>query len=297
MFSQQVLKKGFYRNFLSFHVILSTAIALFIFGLCGLLILHAHKLGDMVKQNLEVQVFLHKNLAPQEIKIIAQAIRQKPYLYPPNDSSSLTFISQQEATETFIAETGEDFTQLLGENPLRDAFILKINPMYYQPQKIKAVKKDLEKIGGIYEVSYVGNLVDKIHKNIALISFFLLLFGLFVWLTVSILIDNTIKIALFSQRFLIRSMQLVGATAGFIQKPFLTQALVQGGISGLLASLGLFLFIRYMQSQIEELIRLYEADKVLALMGLLVGLGAGLALLSTYRAVRRYLYRTPDELY
>lgn len=289
--------KKIQRDFLSANVILSITIALFIFGLCGLLILQANKLGELVKQNIEIQIFLQNDLESSEITILQQAIIQKEYIYFSNQEAQVSFISKEQASKDFIKETGEDFTELIGENPLRDAFIVKIKAEWHEPEKMQEIAQDLENLDGVYEVSYVENLIQDIHQNVATISFFLSLFGLFVLITVIILIDNTIKIALFSQRFLIRSMQLVGATNAFIRKPFLVRALVQGLVGGILASLTLILFLNYMQSLITELTLLYDFKGMVILISMLISAGAIIAVLSALRSVQKYLHTSLDSLY
>ncbi|GAB4398550.1 MAG: permease-like cell division protein FtsX [Microscillaceae bacterium] len=285
-------------SFLSFNILLSTTLALFLLGLCGILILQTRRLGQLIQQNAELQVYLQRTLPPERVHQLKATIQKMPFLAAEtNQEPALRFISRKQAARDYAASSGEDFEKVLGYNPLRDAYVLKIRPAYLQPDSLRRIKTRLESLGGVYEVDYVENLLNQVYKNVRIIIFLLLLFGLFILFTVVLLIDNTLKIALFSQRLLIRSMQLIGATDYFIQKPFLIQSLIQGASSGLLAALLIMGFLRYIHTQIPEMLALYEFDKVLLLGALMILLGSLISLLSTYRSVRRYLYISLDDLH
>jgi cell division transport system permease protein len=278
-------------------VVFSITTALFVIGLCGLLILHARRLSTIVRQNLEIQVYLHKNLSDGDMDTLYQTLSQKVYIARQNDSLQMQFVSRDEAAKRFIAETGEEFSQLLGENPLRDAYTIRIKPEYYESTQMKLIKKDLERIKGVFEADYVENMVEDINRNIARIFLGLSIFGFALILTITILINNTIKLALFSQRFLIRSMQLVGATAAFIQKPFLIRAALQGFVGGILASGLLILLLQLANRQIEGLALLQENEKIALLFAGLMVLGSLIGLLSSYLSVNKYLKTSLNELY
>lgn len=280
-----------------FTVVFSLTLALFVIGLGGLLILQASKLSNIVKENIEIQIYLDKYLTPTEISQVEKALSKRAYLDFKENQPQIRFISKDTAAQKFIKETGENFQTLLGENPLRDAYLIKIKPDYYQSQKMKIIKTDIEKIPGVFEATYVENLVDEINKNILRITFVLLVFAGILMFTITILINNTIKLALFSQRFLIRSMQLVGATAGFIQKPFLLRSALQGFISGLIASVLLLVLMNYANTQIEELVLLQDKEKIAVFLLILCILGPLISLVSSYRSVNKYLQLSLDELY
>jgi len=175
--------------------------------------------------------------------------------------------------------------------------VIKINEAYADSENLKKIQQDLQGISGVYEVQYVESLIDSITSNLRKASLILLSFAGILTLVVVILINNTIKLALFSQRFLIRSMQLVGATGAFIQQPFLKRATLQGIISGLMASGLLFLLLQYAYFEMTELYLLRNEQQMLILMVSLVMLGSVIGFLSSYRAVKRYLRLSLDELY
>lgn len=281
----------------SLSVIFSITLSLFVIGLFGLLFLHANKLGQIVKENIEIQVFLTKDISQNQKIQVLKTLSSKEYIHKINNEAQISFISKEEAEKQFIEDTGEDFKEFLGENPLRDAYVIKISPDFQERNKLKGIKKEIEKLSGVFEVVYMENLVDSINSNMAKLGLILLGFAAILLFVVVILINNTIKLALFSQRFLIRSMQLVGAKSGFIQKPFLLRSLFNGILSGVLASALLYALMRYAYTKIEDLQTLQEVDKTVLLFGLLLTIGAVIGLFSTYRAIRKYLRMSLDELY
>ncbi|ELR68057.1 Cell division protein FtsX [Fulvivirga imtechensis AK7] len=278
-------------------VIFSITLALFVIGLFGLLLLHTNKLTEVIKENIEIQVYLEKGITNNQRIQIQKTLSSKDYAALKNEEVQISFVSKEDAAKEFIEETGEDFTAFLGENPLRDAYILRIAPEFHDAAKLKSIKEEIEKINGVFEVVYVESLVESINENMAKIGIFLLGFAAILLIAVVILINNTIKLALFSQRFLIRSMQLVGAKASFIQKPFLLRASLHGVFAGLLASALLYLLMNFANKKIEDLAALQETDKILILFVSLLVLGALIGFSSTFRAINKYLKLSLDELY
>ncbi len=278
-------------------VIFTITLALFVIGLFSTLLIHAGKLSDVVKQSIEVQVYLDFDLTQTQLARMKNIFSQKEYIAYLNQEPQVRFFSKEEGAKEFIQESGEDFMAFLGDNPLRDAYILNINPDFADSQHLKKIKAELEEIDGVYEVQYVASLIDSINQNLKKISIILLSFAAILVLVVIILINNTIKLAMFSQRFLIRSMQLVGATSGFIQRPFMNRAILQGLISGLLASGMLLGLLTYAYYQINELYLLRDETKLIILAGLLILLGMVIGYISSYRAVRKYMRLSLDELY
>ncbi|PSR53754.1 cell division protein [Adhaeribacter arboris] len=278
-------------------VIFTITLALFVIGLFSTLLIHASKLSDIVKQSIEVQVYLDFDLTQTQLARLKNTFSQKEYIAYLNQQPQVRFFSKEEGAKEFIQESGEDFMAFLGDNPLRDAFILNINPDFADSEHLKKIKAELEEMDGVYEVQYVASLIDSINQNLKKISIILLSFAGILVLVVVILINNTIKLAMFSQRFLIRSMQLVGATAGFIQRPFMNRAILQGFISSLLASGMLLGLLSYAYYQINELYLLRDETKLIILGILLVILGMVIGFISSYRAVRKYMHLSLDELY
>jgi len=280
------------------NVVFSISIALFVIGLLGLLVLHSQKLTQLIKENIEIQVYLKKNVSKSDLTKIRYSFEEADYISKDEEGKpQVIFISKEKAAKKFIAETGEDFATFLGENPLRDVFTININENYQSEEKMVAIKERILKLSGIFEVVYVNDLVDTINKNIQNISLILAGFATILFVVVIILINNTIKLALFTQRFLIRSMQLVGATNGFIRRPFIFRSMGHGLISGLVASIALFGISEYAYTKIDDLILLKDVNHLYILFGILLLLGAFLGLFSSLRSVNKYLKLSLDELY
>ncbi|MEK6478242.1 permease-like cell division protein FtsX [Catalinimonas sp. 4WD22] len=278
-------------------VVFSITLALFVIGLFGLLILHANSLTRMIRENVSMQIFLNRTVSENEKIQIQKTLAGKEYVAVVEDQPQISFISKEVAAEEFIEDTGEDFTQFLGENPLRDAYVININTEFQDTEALAKVKLDIERMNGVFEVTYVENLVRSINQNLAKVSLVLLGFAVLLVIIVAVLINNTIRLALFSQRFLIRSMQLVGATAGFIQRPFLRRSFMHGVLGGILASILLLFVLQYLNQQIEDIEQLQDPANIFILMGLLLIVGGFIGFLSTYRAISKYLKMSLDELY
>ncbi|MGF1635556.1 MAG: cell division protein FtsX [Cyclobacteriaceae bacterium] len=278
-------------------VVLSVMLALFVIGLFGILMLFTTKLTDNIRSNIQMQVFLQKYTTENDRIKLTRMISGQPFVAKENDKALVTFISKEKAAEDFIKDTGEDFIQFLGENPLRDAFVINIDPTWQHADSLKMAKTTLAKLDGVYEVSYVESLVDAINKNLSKISFGLLVLAVLLVVTITILINNTIKLALFSQRFLIRSMQLVGATSTFITMPFLRRSMMHGAVAGIIASAALFGLLNYANMKIPELELLQDTRELQILFALLITAGVLIMVISTYNAVNKYLKMSLDELY
>jgi len=291
------LKRKKLGSYPDFTVILSISLALFVIGLFSLLVIHASKLSDLIKDKFEVHAYLDKNLSPEQEDSIKTTISNFPFVQKKENKPVITFLSKEEAAQKFIKETGEDFFKVIGDNPLRSSFIIRLERQYADSISLKKVKAHLSGIRGIYEVDYKESLIIQINDNIQKIGFILIIFALILLITSILMINNTLKLALFSQRFLIRSMQLVGATKSFIQKPFLLRAVIQGIISGTLASATLFLVLQYLYNNVEELSLLADYEATLLIFLCLIALGAIIALFGSFRAVNKYLRLSLDELY
>ena len=278
-------------------VVFSITLALFVIGLFGMLVIYSRGLARLVQENVRIQVYLKNQLDKETMAAIEKELKGSDFLLKDATGKSIQFISKEEAAKKFIKDTGEDFQKFLGENPLRDAYLIAIDPAFHEKQKLTSIKDRLEKIKGVFQVYYEANLVESINKNIGKIGLVLLGFASIMLLVVVLLINNTVRLALFSQRFLIRSMQLVGATRTFIQGPFILRAALHGMISGLVASGLLWGILRYGDSKVEELRLIENKDRVLILLACLLALGIFVAVVSTWRAVRRYLKLSLDELY
>ncbi|GAB3718476.1 permease-like cell division protein FtsX [Spirosoma flavus] len=278
-------------------ILFSLTLALFLIGFCAVLALHSKKLVTYIRENYEIRAFLDKDLGNKKIKDLQETIGSRPYILQTNGEPQVKLVTKEEAAKEFIAETKEDFSKFLGENPLHDSFRLKLNEGYFEEAKLQEVKQDLEQISGVFEVVYQENLVDSINKNITKIYVVMSAFAIILLIIIVILMNNTIRLALHSQRMLIRSMQLVGATNGFITRPFLLRGMWQGLLAGAIAVGMLLVGLQLAISNLPELAMFQDVEKIAILMAAIVGLGVLIGFLSTFQAVNRYLGLTLDELY
>lgn len=291
---QKVFVKKKLGNYPYVGVIASITLALFVTGLFGMLIIYSQELERMVRENVRVQVYLKSGLTETQRLQVEKSIESLPYV---TRKERIKFVSKEEAAERFIAETGEDFNEFLGENPLYDAFLVTIEPEYHAPAEMHKVKSEIEAMIGVHQVFYVEGLIESINKNVTRVGLVLAGLVIILLVTVVLLINNTIRLALFSQRFLIRSMQLVGAKRWFIQRPFLMRALTYGMLAGAIASAAIWSLVNYGNKEIEGLAELMNTQNMLMLMVVLLMLGMLVAFTSTFLSIRRYLRMSLDELY
>jgi cell division transport system permease protein len=278
-------------------VVLSITLALFVIGVFGLLLIYSRELERVVRDNVKIQVYLKNQITEGQRLQIEKNLSSRYFLPKNREEKSIQFVSKDEAAKQFIRETGEDFQNFLGENPLRDAFLVNIDPAYHDKISMAKIKREVEQINGVFQAYYVENLIDSINKNVTKIALVLLGLASLLLLTVVLLINNTLRLALFSQRFLIRSMQLVGAKRWFIQRPFLFRACLHGFLAGLIASGLIITLVSFANKRIEDLSSIQNTDRILMLLGSIVILGIFVAAVGTFRAVRKYLKLSLDELY
>ena len=292
---KKIAKKTF-GNFPFISVIFSVTLSLLLLGLFSFFLLSSFNVKNYLESNTEINIYLNKKISPSQIEQIKRTLYTKEYSLT-NTESTLNYVSSEEAAKNFQSEIGEDFVDFLGNNPLRDLIILKINSDYFDLERLNIIESDILKIPGVYQVEYSKELIDNINNNVANISFgFIGLFLILLIISV-ILINNTLRIALFSQRFLIRSMQLVGATANYILRPFILRGMMYGLIAGIISSGMLYVIIEIADRRISNLELVISLEQLGVIFISLIFTGIIMVILSTYSAVSKYLDSTLDELY
>jgi len=277
-------------------VVVSIALSLIVIGVFGILVIYSQELENQVRQNIRVQVYLKSNLTETQRLQIENKLLSQEYVSK-EDGTGIVYVSKDDAEKKFIEETGEDFIKFIGENPLRDAYLISIARHYHSMEEIQKIKDDIQKMNGVFQVYYVEGLIESVNSNVTKVGLILLGLISILLITVVLLINNTLRIALFSQRFLIRSMQLVGAKKWFILKPFLVRASGYGFLAGLIASSLLWSLSEYAQSKVEDLSLLHNQNQFIGLVVLLLIVGVIVAVLSTLFSIRRYLRMSLDQLY
>jgi cell division transport system permease protein len=280
-----------------FTVMFSITLSMIVIGLLGLILSHAQKLSFLVKESIEVNVFLKNETTDSLRNALQTTLSRRSYVSQKNNQPQIIYISKEEARKRFSKMYGEDFTTVLDENPLYASYSVKIRPEYSDSLNMKKISEQITEMQGVREVYYEEKLIQKINNNIKTVSMVLAVFGFILLFASVLLINNTIKLALYSQRFLIRSMQLVGATSWFIQGPFLLRSLLQGMMSGLISALMLYGLMNIAYDELKELNELRQDQLMYLIYGGLVIMGSLIGFLSSFRAVNTYLKMSLDELY
>lgn len=271
--------------------VVSITLVLLMLGLLALVVLHARKLSDYVRENIGFRVYIKENAPAEDIILLQKQLDASTFV------KSSEYISPEQAANELTAELGEDFIDFLGYNPLPPSIDLRIKAAYGNIDSLEVIEKKLMQETVVKEVFYQKSLVHLINRNIRRISLVLLGFSALLLLIAMALINNTIRLSVYARRFIIRTMKLVGATRGFISRPFIIRGILQGLLSALLAIILLTVILYFLMQELPELIGLYDLNLYLAVFGLVILTGVFLAWISTWFAVRRYTRMKEDELY
>ena len=271
--------------------VISISLVLLMVGLLGLILVHGKNLSNYVKENIVLNVIINEGTKEVDILSLQKQIEGNNYV------KSTQYISKEIAARNLTKDLGEDFIRFLGYNPLLSSIDVYLKADYANNQSIEILSKTLRKNPLINEVRYQKSLVDMINQNIKTISLVIFGFGLVLLIIAIALIYNTIRLAIYSQRFLIKSMQLVGATRGFIRKPFIIYGALHGFIAGLIAIILLVLTLYFAQQQIPELVILTNYLEFGIVFLAVIGVGIFISCLSTFFAVTKYLKLKIYDLY
>lgn len=263
--------------------VIGIALVLFMLGILSVLVLNAQKLSTYVKENIQVQVFLNDDVKEADILRLKKEIDAETF------TNSTKYVSKEDAAKELSEDLGEDFISFLGYNPLQAAIDLRLNADYAHPDSIEAIVEGIEDREAVAEVVYSPNLIRQINENVNKIGLILLGFAALLLLIAIALINNTIRLTIYSKRFIIRSMQLVGATRGFIQRPFIFTGILQGLYASFLAILLILGVLQAVRMEIPEFFEFNDILMFVKLFGLVALLGIIISGLSTLFAVRRYL--------
>ncbi len=272
-------------------VIISIAIVLFMIGILGLILLKSTKVANHFKEEVVMSLFLKDEVTKDQISSFREALITEPF------TKDLYFISKEEAAKTYSKDLGEDFLGFLGSNPLKNGIDLHLKADYVTPEQMQELEQKFLKNAYVIDVSYDKPLVEQLTKNIQRISFWLLVLSGFFAVVSIILINSSIRLSIYSKRFNIKTMQMVGATKNFIRKPFIWQSIRLGLIGALIALVILAFVIYYIDKYIPtlELAKDYLSLLYLA-SGILIS-SLIITWVSTYFATQRFLNLQTNELY
>ena len=267
------------------------AMVLLMVGLLGLILVHANNLERYVKENIVLNIFVDDAAHETDVLQLQKQLETNPMV------KQTQYVSKELAARNLQKDLGEDFVKFLGYNPLSPSFDVYLKADYTNNADIDKFKTQLLKNPVVKEVKYQQSLVDEMNQNLTSISLVIIVFaGIFVILSVA-LINNTIRLAIYSQRFLIKSMQLVGATKGFIRKPFLLYGIWHGLLGGLIAIVILIGTLYFADKQVPDLIILQNYTEFGIVFIGVIGIGIFISAFSTFLAVNKFLRRKIYDLY
>lgn len=275
----------------SITTVVSLSLVLFMLGLLGIIILNTNKLSDNLKENIGIQIILKENAKEVDIQHLSKTLDASDYV------KSNEFITKEAAAEHLKEDLGEDFVEFLGYNPLLPSINIHLKAAYANTDSLALIEEELLKSKLVKEVVYQKSLVSMINENVKKISFVILIFSGLLMLIALALINNTIRLSIYSKRFIIKTMQLVGATQGFVRRPFVLKGIKHGIYGASIAIIMLIGVLYFAQKQLPELVELQDEKMLATLFGLVILLGIIISWISTSLAVRKYLRLKADDLY
>ena len=276
-----------------FMSITSIALVLFLLGVFALLMMHAQKLSNHLKENIGFEVVMNSNVKEANILSLQAELDSMPAV------KSTEYITKEEAIRRLSEDLGEDFLQWLGneENPLLPSIDVRFNADWANNDSINLLQAQLEKNKDVKEIYYQKSLVNLINQNVRRIGIALIIACLVLLIIAITLIRNTIRLSIYSKRFLVRSMQLVGATPAYIRRPFIGSGITQGFFGALLADAFLALLLYGLTKRLPELTFVQDYTIIIGIFVGIIILGILLGGLSTRSALRKYLNADVDQLY
>jgi cell division transport system permease protein len=273
------------------YAIVGISLVLFLLGTLGWLVINGRGLSRVFKEDIQVEVILHDNTRDEMMMRLKSILDQQPFVRKSG------IITKEEAAKRFIEESGEDFRELLNFNPLYASIVLNLHSGYVNRDSLEQIKQFVMQSNVVRDVAYPHIVVENINRNFRKIGLILGTISLVLFIVVIFLIDNTVRLAMFSNRFLIKTMQMVGATRWFITKPFNERAVLNGLIGGVISIAALWMVISVAEANFPPLKAMKEPLlMVLLTLGMLVT-GVLISVLSTHRSVTKYLKMHVDDLY
>ena len=274
-----------------FSVVLSIGLVLFLLGILGLLVLNTKKMADHFKEQITISVFLKETAKEVEIDQLQKSLSMAEY------TKAATYVSKEEAAEKHSEEIGENFMDFLGYNPLKNSIDVNLNADFVSPEKIEEIAFEISAKSYVDEVSYDKPLVGLLNDNVKRIGFWILVAsGIFTFIAV-LLINSSIRLSIYSKRFIIKTMQMVGATKSFIRRPFIWTNIKLGMLGSVLALMALAILLYYLDSNFPDLGLLQDSTVLIILFIGVFALGLLISLISTYFPTQRFLNLRTDELY
>ncbi|SDS44110.1 cell division protein FtsX [Polaribacter sp. KT25b] len=272
-------------------VVISIALVLFMVGVLGLILLKSTKVANHVKEKVAITLFIKDKVTQKQIKTFRESLLEEEF------TKKAVYTSKEQAAKKYSKEIGEDFLQFLGENPLKNGIDIYLKADFVTPEKMQELETRFQKNAFVADVSYDKPLINLLTKNIKRVSFWLLVFSGFFALVSMILINSSIRLSIYSKRFNIKTMQMVGATKSFIRKPFIWRSIKLGFFGAFLALTGLAFVIYYVDKYIPSLALLEDYLTLGYLVGGVFLSAFIITWISTFFATQRFLNLQTDELH
>lgn len=274
-----------------FSVVLSIGLVLFLLGILGLLVLNTKKMADHFKEQITISIFLKDEAKQSEIDQLQQSLLQAEH------TKAAIYVSKEDAAKQHSEEIGEDFQDFLGYNPLKNSIDVQLKADFVTPEQIEEIANGLSERAYIEEVSYDKPLVGLLSENVKKISFWILVAsGIFTFIAF-LLINSSIRLSIYSKRFIIKTMQMVGATKSFIRRPFIWTNIRLGMLGAVLAMAAMAGALFYLDKNFPELQLFDDVEVLTVLFGAIFILGILISLVCTFFATQRFLNLRTDDLY
>lgn len=274
-----------------FSVVISIALVLFMVGVLGLVLLKSTLVANRVKEKVAITLFLKDDVTTENRNDLKASLQKEEF------TKKIIYTSKEKAAKIYSKEIGEDFLKFLGKNPLKNGIDIYLKADFVTPEKVQEIEERFLKNAFVANVSYDKTLINLLVKNIKRISFWLLIFSLFFGLVSMILINSSIRLSIYSKRFNIKTMQMVGATKGFIRKPFIWRGIKLGMIGATLALIGLAFVIYYIDKYAPSLELIEDYITLGYLVGGVLVSAFLITWISTFFATQRFLNLQTEELY
>lgn len=272
-------------------VVISIALVLFLLGCLGLLVINSKKVADHFKEQVVMTIYLNDTAKEVEVNQLQKTLAMADY------TKEAKYVSKEEAAELMKAETGEDFMDFVGYNPLKNSIDVYLKADFVTTEQLTEITETLSNKTFIEEIRYDNDLVELMNDNVKKISFWVLVIsGLFTLIAV-LLINSSIRLAVYSKRFIIKTMQMVGATKSFIRRPFVWKSIQLGVIGAIIALIGMAIVLYYLDLTFPELELLRNTIMIIALFVGVFLLGVVITWISTFIATQRFLNLKTDQLY
>jgi len=274
-----------------FNAIMGVALVLFLLGVLGWLLINGRALSRAFKEDLEVNVDFHDNTSDANVQRMQSILDKQPFVM------SSRIITKEEAIKMESEVEGGNIMDFLAYNPLFTSVSLKLHEEYVNKDSLAKVRQFILQSNVVRDVTWPNVVVDTMNSNLRKIGYILGSISVLLLIVVIFLIDNTVRLAMFSNRFIIKTMQMVGATRSFITRPFDMRAFLNGLISGIVAVIGLWAVMSFAGAQLPALASLNDPKLLAILMLGMVVLGIFISMISTHRSVVKYLKMHVDDLY